>query len=123
MVTLFKRAALTVSATAISTLVSASALAQFAGPTPEYGGASGAGDVESIRSKVLDIMSKVLSLLALLAVIIIIIAGIRLIASQGEETTKDKAKKTIFYAIIGLLIILFAGVIVSFFTTTDNFGG
>ena len=51
--------------------------------------------------------------MALVAVIIIVIAGIRLVISQGEEEAKDKAKKTIFYAIIGLIVILFAQAIVS----------
>jgi predicted benzoate:H+ symporter BenE len=47
-------------------------------------------------------------------VIVVVIAGIRLVISQGEEQEKDKAKKTIFYAIIGLIIILFAQAIVGF---------
>ncbi len=58
-----------------------------------------------------------LNFLALIAVVVIIIAGIRLIVSQGEDEPKEKAKKTIFYAIAGLLIVLFAKVIVGLVTT------
>jgi hypothetical protein len=36
-----------------------------------------------------------------------------LIVSQGEEGQKEKAKKTILYAVIGLLVVLFARVIVA----------
>ena len=52
--------------------------------------------------------------MALIAVIFIVIAGIRLVVSQGEEQEKDKAKKTILYVIIGLVVILIAQAIVSF---------
>lgn len=75
------------------------------------------GDVD-VKQTLIDVLQFVLSFLALLAIIFIIVAGIRLIVSQGEEEQKDKAKKTILYVIIGLLVILFAKVIVSFFVDT-----
>ena len=87
----------------------------FAGPTPDLGIPGGA-DEGSIRQIITDIVIAVLNFLALIAVIIVIIAGIRLILSQGEDEAKDKAKKTIFYALIGLLIVLFARVIVGLIT-------
>ncbi len=71
--------------------------------------------VKTLISKVIVF---VLDFLGLIAVLFIIIAGIRLIVSQGEEEQKEKAKKTILYVIIGLIIILFARVIVSFVTGT-----
>jgi uncharacterized membrane protein len=52
--------------------------------------------------------------MALVAVVFIVIAGIRLVISQGEEAEKDKAKKTIFFVIIGLVLILLAQGIVAF---------
>ena len=57
-----------------------------------------------------------LNFLALIAVVIVIIAGMRLIISQGDDEQKDKAKKAIFYALAGLIIVLFARVIVSLIT-------
>lgn len=62
----------------------------------------------NLREKILDILRTVLSYMALIAVVVIIIAGIRLVVSQGEEEQKEKAKRTVIYAIIGLLIILLA---------------
>ena len=83
------------------------------GPVPDIGGVD-ADDTDEIRTGILDILDIILSFMALIAVIVIVIAGIRLVISQGEEGEKDKAKKTIFYAILGLLVILLAQGIVGF---------
>lgn len=93
-----------------------SALAQFAGPDPGLAGTPGAGDDVRIRDIVTNVINAVLSFLALVAVVVIVIAGIRLIISQGDEDAKEKAKKTIFYALIGLVIVLMARVIVGLVT-------
>ena len=50
----------------------------------------------------------------LIAVIAIIIAGLRFITSGGDATTVSNAKKTILYAIVGLVIVALAQVIVKF---------
>lgn len=92
------------------------AWAQFAGPTPEVGGLPDATSPDDVRDVIITILEAVLNFLALIAVVVIVIAGIRLIVSQGEDDAKDKAKKTIFYAIIGLIVVLFARVIVSLVT-------
>src|SRR3989338_5515665 len=65
-----------------------------------------------LREVILRVLLFVLNFLALAAVVVIVIAGIYLIVGQGSEESKDKAKKMIFYVIIGLLVILFARVIV-----------
>ncbi len=96
-----------------------SALAQgFAGDIPAIPGTPSAVDEQGIRDIILRALQFVLDFLALAAVIFIIVAGIRLIFSQGADEQKDKAKKTILFVIIGLLVILFARVIVGFFTDT-----
>lgn len=92
------------------------AYAQFAGDTPDVSGLPDAADEGSIRGTIVSIIESVLDFLALIAVIVIIIAGIRLIVSQGEDEQKEKAKKTILYAIIGLVVVLFARVIVGIVT-------
>lgn len=97
----------------------------FGGPIPDIPGTPDPKpDEAGIREALLAIIIFVLNFLALVAVIFIIIAGIRLIVSQGDEEQKDKAKKTILYVIIGLLVILFARVLVGFFTegVSDIFG-
>lgn len=92
------------------------AWAQFAGPTPDVGGLPDASSPDDVRGTVIAILEAVLNFLALIAVVVIVIAGIRLILSQGEDEQKDKAKKTILYSIIGLVVVLFARVIVSLVT-------
>ncbi len=104
------------SGTLVMSLAS-SAFAQFGGEDPELEGTPGAGtDEGTIREIIVNVVNVVLNFLALIAVIVIVIAGIRLIISQGEDEAKDKAKKTIFYALIGLVIVLFARVIVGLIT-------
>ena len=94
------------------------ALAGFGGPVPDIAGTPGAVDKGGIRNVILTMLAFVLDFLALAAVIFIVIAGIRLLVSQGSDEQKDKAKKTILFVIIGLLVVLFARVIVGFFTET-----
>lgn len=72
----------------------------------------------NLRQLIIDVLQTVLTFIALIAVIVIIIAGIRFIISQGDEGEKDKARKTIVYAIIGLVIILLAKAIVNFVIST-----
>src|SRR3989338_7051331 len=67
-----------------------------------------------LRQNILDIILFVINFAALLAVAAIVIAGIMLILSFGEEGRKDTAKKTIIYAIVGLIVIVLASAIVRF---------
>ncbi len=97
---------------------SSKALANFGGDIPAIPGTPEAISGGDARTVILRIMAFVLDFLALIAVVFIVIAGIRLIVSQGEEEQKNKAKKTIIYVIVGLIVVLFARVIVSFFTET-----
>ncbi len=87
------------------------------GEVPDIGGVDTGDDTDSVREAILNVLDVVLSFMALIAVIFIVIAGIRLVISQGEEAEKDKAKKTIFYVIIGLVVILLAQAIVRFLAT------
>jgi hypothetical protein len=58
-----------------------------------------------------------LSLVGLVAVVFIIIGGVRYIISRGEEEEAEKGKKTVIYAIIGLILIGLAYAIVKFVGT------
>lgn len=116
-----RKFSLSASAAAVTSMVYASgALAQgsFAGPDPEIPGTpgSGEGDPEALRNIIETVIVAILNFLALIAVVVVIIAGIRLIVSQGNDEEKDKAKKAIFYALAGLVIVLFARVIVGLVT-------
>ncbi len=70
-------------------------------------------DIPAIKALIIHIIEIVLDFILLIAVIYVIIAGIRLIVSGGDEAQKDKAKQTIIYVVIGIIVILFARVIVS----------
>lgn len=87
----------------------------IAGGLGAAGGIAGLPDGD-VRSTIIRILSTVLSFLALAAVITIIIAGIILIVSLGNEESKEHAKRIIFYTLIGLVIILFARVLVGLVT-------
>lgn len=77
-------------------------------------GEPGIGGASDLRGTIIDIVKEVLLFMALVAVIVVVIAGVRLVISQGEQDQVDKAKKTIIYAIIGLIIIALASAIVKF---------
>ncbi|MCF7844908.1 MAG: hypothetical protein K9M03_03720 [Kiritimatiellales bacterium] len=83
----------------------------------------GGGEGETtIVDTVTGIVVKLLTLMALIATIVIIIAGVRLVISQGEESAVEKAKKTIIWAVAGLILIILAGAIVSFVGSSFSSG-
>lgn len=59
-----------------------------------------------------------LGLVGLIAVLMLVIGGLRYITSAGNEGTLEKAKHTILYAIIGIVIVVLAYAIV--FTITNT---
>ena len=60
------------------------------------------------------VLSILFGVIALVAVIYIIVAGLQFINSQGDTQKVAKARQTILYAVIGLVIALSAEVIVLF---------
>jgi len=48
------------------------------------------------------------------SVIVIILAGLRFITAQGDPNSVSTAKKSIFYAIVGLLVAVLAQIMVLF---------
>jgi hypothetical protein len=68
-------------------------------------------DFNSILKKVINILSV---LVGAIAVIMIIIGGFRYVTSAGNDSGVQAAKKTIMYALIGLVVVALAQVIVHF---------
>ena len=66
-----------------------------------------------IKTLLVDIVRYLLSFLGLLAVVVIIYAGWLWMSSGGNQYQLEKAKKTLTNAVIGLVIIVFSFVIVS----------
>jgi hypothetical protein len=87
------------------------AAAQGFQTVPAPAGTLGGND---LVGAVVFIVNWLLVLAALAALVFLIIGGIRYIVSQGEEEAAEKAKNTILYAIIGLIVIGLSAVVVNF---------
>ena len=67
----------------------------------------------NIEAVIIKIINIILGFSAALAVLFLIIGGIRYIISQGNAEAMESAKKTLLYAIIGLLVIVLSLVILN----------
>ncbi|MCA9332571.1 TrbC/VirB2 family protein [Candidatus Saccharibacteria bacterium] len=67
--------------------------------------------IDTLATKIVNIISWVVGIAA---VIMIMVGGFKYITSQGDGNSISGAKNTILYAIIGLVIVLFAQIIVRF---------
>ena len=56
------------------------------------------------------------------ALFLIIFAGFKFVTSKGDPQEVDNAKKTLTYAIIGLLLILFSFAILNLISTVTGVG-
>lgn len=66
------------------------------------------------RNSLLEILNGVLSILAVVAVIVIVIGGVRYMTSTGDPSKTKKARDTILYAAIGLVVCGIAAIVVNF---------
>lgn len=76
--------------------------------------ATGASSQPTVWEAVQPIIIFITSLVGIIAVIMIILGGIQYSTSQGASDKLKKAKDTILYGIIGLVISLLAFAIVGF---------
>lgn len=60
------------------------------------------------------ILQVAFGVLGVVAVLFVVIGGLRYAISEGNPEDMSKAKNTIIYAIVGLVIVLFAEAIVTF---------
>ncbi len=73
------------------------------------------GDGEdNLVGSVTGILNAVIAVLGLVAVIVIIIGGINYMTSSGDAGKVKKAKDTILYGVVGLVICVLAFAIVNF---------
>ena len=75
----------------------------------QYGNTGG-----DLTGSVTSILSVVIGVLGLVAVGVMIVGGVNYMTSVGEAAKVEKAKKTILYGLIGLVICALAFVIVNF---------
>lgn len=75
------------------------------------GKASKTADPQEIIQTIVRVL---LFLIGAISVIMIVVGGFRYTISQGDSTQVTSAKNTIMYAVIGLIIAIFAWAIVDF---------
>lgn len=77
----------------------------------------GTTDESTLQNMVKTIVNVVLGVVGFIAVFMIILGGINFITSQGDTAKVTKARNTILYGVIGLVIALLAFAIVNFVLT------
>lgn len=75
---------------------------------------NGGGSPDDLEGNIGLIINAIIGFVAIIAVIVIIIGGINYTMSQGDPQKTKKAKDTILYGVIGLIISLLAFAIVNF---------
>ena len=87
------------------------------GSSSTAGGVNTVGGKTDLQGNVINIINGVIAALGLVAVVIIIIGGVQYMTSSGDAGKVKKAKDTILYGIIGLVICILAFAIVNFVIT------
>lgn len=87
-----------------------------------YGAGTGGSNIigattDCIRNATIFYIGQLLLVTAITAFIYIIIAGYQMMTAFGDEAKFAQAKKTLLYAMIGLLIALLAYTIVNFISS------
>ncbi len=69
---------------------------------------------EGLTDKIVGIVNAVIGVLGIVAVVVIILGGISYMTSNGDAAKVKKAKDTILYGVIGLIIVILSAAIVNF---------
>ena len=77
-------------------------------------GDDGSDNEEQAQERVKNALNTVFLWVGIIAVIVIIIGGVNYMLSQGDPNKIKKAKDTILYGVIGLVVVLLAFAIVNF---------
>lgn len=79
------------------------------------GATCSAASADASSGKIVRSVINILSIaVGAVAVIMVIIGGFRYVVSNGDSNSLQGAKNTILYALVGLIIVLFAQVIVKY---------
>ena len=71
------------------------------------------GNKNELQKNITNILKAVIGAAGLVAVIFIVIGGVQYMTSAGDTSKVEKAKKTVLYALIGLIICALAFAIVN----------
>lgn len=83
----------------------------------DYVGNSNEGNETQLLDVVKVIINVIIGVVGLIAVAMIVIGGIGFATSQGDPQKTKKAKDTILYGVIGLVVALLAFAVVNFVLT------
>ncbi len=73
------------------------------------------GDTDvDLTGSIITILNSVLGVIAVVCVVVIVMGGIQYMTSAGDAGKVKKAKDTILYAVIGLIVCALAATIVNF---------
>ena len=92
----------------------AACAAAYGNSGPDYDKCVNGSTTDGVLQKVKDILNVVFLVVGILAVIMIIIGGVFMMISAGDPGKIKRAKDTIMYSVIGLIITLLAFAIVNF---------
>lgn len=70
-----------------------------------------------------QVLNIVIAILAALSVLFVVIGGLRFVLSAGDPQAVSKARSTIIYATVGLVIAITAEAIVSLVLNNSTLGG
>ena len=74
----------------------------------------GQDDIGRVEDSSLYIINVALGIIGLVAVIFIIVGGVQYVTSAGDSGKAAKARNTILYSVIGLIVAILAFAIVNF---------
>lgn len=89
---------------------------------PNYEIICGSHNNEDAQNRVATILQFVFGIVGIIAVIVIIIGGVFYVTSQGDPGKTKRARDTILYAAIGLVVSLLSFAIVTFILNATNGG-
>lgn len=73
-----------------------------------------------VRERVLDVVNYILTFVGLIAVVMMIFFGFLWLTSGGNDEQVERGKKGVIYVALGILLILFAYVLVDFFISAGT---
>lgn len=82
-------------------------------PPDEEGYAEGITTTSSAREFIVNVTNFVLSFLGLAAIVVIIYGGFLYVTAGGEQEKADKGKKSVYYAVIGIIVVLISYALVN----------
>ncbi len=74
----------------------------------------GGSEASLLPATVTSVINILLFVAGLIAVIIIVVGGLRFVTSEGDAASANKAKNSVVYALVGLVLAVLAYAIVNF---------